>query len=957
MAGSSNEIDIMQSFQIDGCKNVKAFIDDIGLKFTPTAYNVEYLPLTWTLDSFGGDVQNAIIDPLTGEITYDAATLLSNNGNANFIVTATDDLGNKVTKNFCFKISDPSVRIPLACDGDISINRQDIVNELILFAKVTAGSVFKDIAKTLPATITGDSVYVLQNASGVGDIITLNNAPTLEKGVANGNDILKFAGGTSQQSLEYKVPSPLPVGSTFKFFALLRIDPSAIDTNACVISSTSIANTNNTASGSWQISRSNLTDAFVFRVGGTVWSNIVVGTAIGTNDVAAATQTFTSMKNGEYKLIYVEYNHPTVKVYINGVLEIQANTNTLLAGEYFKIFENRVGSSFLAGSMAEMHFAKSTMTATQALDTQAYFICKYGLDASLLEYASPFSVDLNNCYETISQFEYQKMTNGTEVIYDNKNNTYYTLGNVPTPGLGLLSTPQCGEDIPEFTSQLINDSGFITLANLPADLDAQTLSIAGNTITISGGNTITLPTPVSVVNSINFKNTTNANEFTVEIVYTNDLGVQTTVIDTTPVIIENTDKILYTGNDTIPTAIPPSGVDTAVLSNGSRYDWNGTTWVLQAIVILDGNERKLARTNIANNIAPTSTEIPIPINGDTATIRLSNGNIEHWNYTAGAWALVFTQTVASFDSTVDFSTANPNTVGTVFTPNTPANTSVLYVSTVDGSQWTYNGTTYVSAPVSADWKITGNAGTVQDTSFIGTTDNVGFSIRTNNLIRQTITNTGNVGIGTVTPKEKLHVFGATNQNLLLESTNGGVGNTNLLKARTWNGMAANTFAGFGGTDDGQTSIRASIYVPNLTNNGVFEAVSVLKATGNVGIGTIAPHSKLQVAGSEAGAITVLAATTTLNETHHKIVANNGATNITFTLPNALNFIGREYIVSRAAGSTGTITMQGSAGNTVQAVGGTFGANTTLAGHNGTGAGLNHSFTAVNVGGVGVWIRI
>ena len=360
----------------------------------------------------------------------------------------------------------------------------------------------------------------------------------------------------------------------------------------------------------------------------------------------------------------------------------------------------------------------------------------------------------------------------------------------------------------------------------------------------------------------------------------------------------NFDSVLYSGDNTVPTVEPSLGVDTTVLLNGSRYDWNGTTWTLQ--------------------------------------------------------------TTTSFDSTVDFSTANPNTVGTVFTPSTPASTSVLYVSAVDGSQWTYNGTSYVSAPVSNDWKITGNTGTIQATNFLGTTNNVGLSFRTNNVIRAQISNTGNVGIGngTTVPTEKLHIYGApTGQNILLESTNGGVNNTNLLKVRTWGGMAANTFAGFGGTDDGQTSIRASIYVPNAANNGVFEAVSVLKVTGNTGIGTTAPNSRLHINGSEAGTVTVITATTTLNDTHHKIVANNGATNITITLPNANSCLGREYIISRAAGSTGTITVQGSGGNTIQALIGTTGGSTTIGVHSATGGGLRHRFTATNLAGPGVWMRI
>jgi hypothetical protein len=59
--------------------------------------------------------------------------------------------------------------------------------------------------------------------------------------------------------------------------------------------------------------------------------------------------------------------------------------------------------------------------------------------------------------------------------------------------------------------------------------------------------------------------------------------------------------------------------------------------------------------------------------------------------------------------------------------------------------------------VSPDWKITGNAGTVQATNFLGTTDNVGLSFRTNNTLRQTITNNGNVGIEVVAPTAKLDV--------------------------------------------------------------------------------------------------------------------------------------------------------------------------------------------------------
>ena len=166
------------------------------------------------------------------------------------------------------------------------------------------------------------------------------------------------------------------------------------------------------------------------------------------------------------------------------------------------------------------------------------------------------------------------------------------------------------------------------------------------------------------------------------------------------------------------------------------------------------------------------------------------------------------------------------------------------------------------------WSLLGNNNTIQATNFIGTKDNIGLSFRTNNTIRQTITNTGNVGIGTITPKSTLHVQG-----------------------------------------------------------------------------------------SQAATVTNITGTTTLNETNHKVLVSNGSTNITITLPDALTCLGREYIISRAAGSTGTITVQGTGTNIIEVLNGTTGATTSIGLHSALGGGLRHSFTAVNIAGVGVWVRL
>lgn len=95
------------------------------------------------------------------------------------------------------------------------------------------------------------------------------------------------------------------------------------------------------------------------------------------------------------------------------------------------------------------------------------------------------------------------------------------------------------------------------------------------------------------------------------------------------------------------------------------------------------------------------------------------------------------------DVTVEFNTADPNTGSPTFTPNTPASREVLYISSVDASQWTYNGTAYVTytPPASTAW-------------FTQSSSTDAGSSKTNGIYR-----TGSVGIGTgvMTPSTKMDV--------------------------------------------------------------------------------------------------------------------------------------------------------------------------------------------------------
>ncbi len=113
----------------------------------------------------------------------------------------------------------------------------------------------------------------------------------------------------------------------------------------------------------------------------------------------------------------------------------------------------------------------------------------------------------------------------------------------------------------------------------------------------------------------------------------------------------------------------------------------------------------------------------------------------------GNWEIAATGGGGVFDSTVDFSVnTNPNTAGTTFSPDTPNDTTVIYVSTIDGSQWTSDGLTY-TLYIAPYWAKNGNSGTNITTNFIGTTDFVGLAFRVNNLKSGIISTNGSTSFG------------------------------------------------------------------------------------------------------------------------------------------------------------------------------------------------------------------
>jgi len=106
---------------------------------------------------------------------------------------------------------------------------------------------------------------------------------------------------------------------------------------------------------------------------------------------------------------------------------------------------------------------------------------------------------------------------------------------------------------------------------------------------------------------------------------------------------------------------------------------------------------------------------------------------------------------------------------------------LVYQTDAPAGFYYYSGTAWVSLVASnSGWTITGNAGTVPASNFLGTTDGQPLIIKTNNAERIRILSTGETGIGTATPGTNLHIFeNNTDTEPALRIEQNGTGNASL----------------------------------------------------------------------------------------------------------------------------------------------------------------------------------
>lgn len=149
------------------------------------------------------------------------------------------------------------------------------------------------------------------------------------------------------------------------------------------------------------------------------------------------------------------------------------------------------------------------------------------------------------------------------------------------------------------------------------------------------------------------------------------------------------------------------GIGTSDVNASARLQVDATNkGFLPPRVALQGtNDAQLANQNIPR-IANPATGLLV-YNTATAGSGATAVTPGFYYYDGAKWQRIINQQP---DATVSFNTADPNTGSPTFTPaNDAASTNFIYVSSVNNSQWTWNGTAYVTytPPASTPWMLSG----------------------------------------------------------------------------------------------------------------------------------------------------------------------------------------------------------------------------------------------------------
>ena len=145
------------------------------------------------------------------------------------------------------------------------------------------------------------------------------------------------------------------------------------------------------------------------------------------------------------------------------------------------------------------------------------------------------------------------------------------------------------------------------------------------------------------------------------------------------------------------------------------------------------------------------------------------------------------------------------------------------------------------------WSTTGNSNTDPSQNFVGTKDNQSLVFRTNNAEVMRLLTNGNIGIGTTTPTNKLHIV-SSNDPLRLEGLQGGaitdsvmtVDGTGVVRMMKMTDIGANAFTANNGLTKAGSLVQlgGALIIPTTITTTATNTLAVAGLQGGTGVDSV-----------------------------------------------------------------------------------------------------------------------
>ena len=363
---------------------------------------------------------------------------------------------------------------PLCCDSDLLANNPDIANQRLAWLDGSDPNLMLNAVGGVPINGNdGDQVFEVQdkidpgvalsfripNTSAPGDTAPIN-PPTYLSDQFNGLSALSFNANNRER---LRLDTGNPPGAPFTLFYLFSATVSG-DANQAIMAvgpNASDGDSFFTQAGSWQFSRDSNFDSFIFRIEAVdAPANIIFQRNVGPSDgfsngnddrtIVPLAQAY----DGQLHLLTATYdnNAGVVTVFFDGQIQLILDYTPApsaianFASDYFRIFGNRGGDAFGSGRVAELFYADSFFNAEEIGITNAYLICKWGIDPSL---AAGGAGDLElapaGTYNTPTPIVQIVRADGSVVYRNTDSGLEFPVP--PVPGLSICGAGLGGENI------------------------------------------------------------------------------------------------------------------------------------------------------------------------------------------------------------------------------------------------------------------------------------------------------------------------------------------------------------------------------------------------------------------------------------------------------------------------------------------------------------------------------